>query len=170
MVEAWCSGFDELVESVRETTPEWAAAICDLNPDDIRDSARLYARPSRVPSSGASRSTSKFRQGPLCLAGCDLMALCGNVDVPGGNILVHNAFEINAGLRVGRAPHAARMARQEAQQQLRPVHRRRRLRGPCELGRLLQAIEDGVPVSHQDDVDTVVQHAVVSDPGMLLVS
>ena len=29
------------------------------------------------------------------------MALCGNVDVPGGNILVHNAFEINAGYASG---------------------------------------------------------------------
>ena len=37
----------------------------------------------------------------LCLAGCDLMAICGNVDVPGGNILVHNAFEINAGYASG---------------------------------------------------------------------
>ena len=35
------------------------------------------------------------------LAHCDLMAICGNLDRPGGNILVHNAFEINANYASG---------------------------------------------------------------------
>ena len=100
-VEAWCSGFDELVESVRETTPEWAAAICDLNPDDIRDSARLYARAEPGAIQWGLAFDQQVSAMALCLAGCDLMALCGNVDVPGGNILVHNAFEINAGYASG---------------------------------------------------------------------
>ncbi len=37
----------------------------------------------------------------LNLAVCDLMAICGNIDRPGGNILVRNSFEINAGYASG---------------------------------------------------------------------
>jgi anaerobic selenocysteine-containing dehydrogenase len=37
----------------------------------------------------------------LNLATCDLMALTGNIDNPGGNILVRNAFDINAGYSSG---------------------------------------------------------------------
>lgn len=36
-VDMWCAGFDELKESVKDTTPEWAAEICELsavNADD----------------------------------------------------------------------------------------------------------------------------------------
>ena len=28
---------------------------------------------------------------------CDLMAICGNIEKPGTHVLVHNAFDINAG-------------------------------------------------------------------------
>ena len=100
-VSAWCSGLEELAASVADTTPEWAAPICEVGAEKIRASARLYA--SAKP--GAIQWGLAFDQQrsamALCLAGCDLMALCGNVDVPGGNILVHNAFEINAGYASG---------------------------------------------------------------------
>ncbi|NTU88767.1 MAG: molybdopterin-dependent oxidoreductase, partial [Actinobacteria bacterium] len=42
-VEYWCAGFDEMAESVKDMTPEWAAEICGLDVDDIIASARLYA-------------------------------------------------------------------------------------------------------------------------------
>ena len=100
-VSMWCSGFDELAESVKETTPEWAGPICDLDPELIRASARFYANAKP----GAIQWGLAFDQQrsamALTLAGCELMAICGNVDVPGGNILVHNAFEINAGYASG---------------------------------------------------------------------
>lgn len=100
-VAAWCSGLDEVAESVKDTTPEWAAEICGLDAEVIRGSARLYA----LAQPGAIQWGLAFDQQlsamALCLAGCDLMAICGNVDVPGGNILVHNAFEINAGYASG---------------------------------------------------------------------
>ena len=46
----------------------------------------------------------------LNLAVCDLMAICGNLDRPGGNILVRNSFEINAGYASGEdfTPQSAR--------------------------------------------------------------
>ena len=100
-VSMWCSGFEELAESVKDTTPEWAGPICDLDPELIRASARFYANAKP----GAIQWGLAFDQQrsamALTLAGCELMAICGNVDVPGGDILVHNAFEINAGYASG---------------------------------------------------------------------
>ncbi len=144
-VDLWCAGFDELAESVKDMTPEWAAEICDLSVDDIRASARLYA--SATP--GAIQWGLAFDQQlsamALTLAGCDLMALCGNVDVPGGNILVHNAFECNAGYASG-------------EDLTPPEWRAKKLNNRFALGveggdfvahassdGLLQAIEDGFP-------------------------
>jgi len=43
-VEAWTHGFDELAKHVADKTPEWAAKITDLTPDQIRESARLMGR------------------------------------------------------------------------------------------------------------------------------
>ena len=102
-VEYWCAGFDQLAEAMKPMTPEWAAPICDLDADDIRASARTYAagKPSAI-QWGLSFDQ-QLSAMALCLAGCDLMAICGNVDVPGGNILVHNAFECNAGYASGEA-------------------------------------------------------------------
>lgn len=37
-----CKGWDELKESVREATPEWAGAICGVQPQLIRDVARVW--------------------------------------------------------------------------------------------------------------------------------
>ena len=42
-VGEWCDGFEELQEHVAEYTPEWAAPITWLEPDQIRQAARLYA-------------------------------------------------------------------------------------------------------------------------------
>ena len=100
-IDYWCAGFDELAESVKETTPEWASKICGLSAEDIRGSARLYASAKPGAIQWGLAFDQQLSAMALCLAGCDLMAICGNVDVPGGNILVHNAFEINAGYASG---------------------------------------------------------------------
>lgn len=42
-VENWCYGFDALREEMKDKTPEWAAAIAQVDADDIRGAARLYA-------------------------------------------------------------------------------------------------------------------------------
>ena len=100
-VDRWCAGFEELSEAVKDMTPEWAAEICDLDADDIRGSARLYANAKPGAIQWGLAFDQQLSAMALCLAGCDLMAICGNVDVPGGNILVHNAFECNAGYASG---------------------------------------------------------------------
>lgn len=144
-VSLWCAGFEELAESVKDMTPEWAAEICGLDADDIRNSARCYAAAKPGAIQWGLAFDQQLSAMALTLAGCDLMALCGNVDVPGGNILVHNAFEINAGYASG--------------EHLTPAEwRAKKLNNNFALGiqggdfvahassdGLLQAIEDGFP-------------------------
>ena len=100
-VDCWCAGFDELAASVKDATPEWAAEICDLDAEDVLGSARLYATAKPAAIQWGLAFDQQLSSMSLCLAACDLMALTGNLDVPGGNILVRNAFEINAGYATG---------------------------------------------------------------------
>ena len=100
-VDCWCAGFDEAAASVKDATPEWAAEICDLDAEDVLGSARLYATAKPAAIQWGLAFDQQLSSMSLCLAACDLMALTGNLDVPGGNILVRNAFEINAGYATG---------------------------------------------------------------------
>ncbi len=100
-VDLWCMGLDELWGSVKDKTPEWAASICDLDAEDIRGAARLYATSKPATIQWGLAFDQQMSAMALNLATCDLMAITGNVDVPGGNILVRNAFDINAGYSSG---------------------------------------------------------------------
>lgn len=85
-VQQWCSGFDELREHIAEYTPEWAAPITWLTPDQIRQATYLYAK--NTPGClqwgctwdqlGRSSTTASHA---LAL----IRAVCGNLDVPGGD-------------------------------------------------------------------------------------
>jgi len=43
-VEKWTVGFQDLAAHVAQYTPEWAARITDLSPDQIRETARVLGR------------------------------------------------------------------------------------------------------------------------------
>ena len=96
-VDYWCAGLEQLRESVKDCTPEWAAEICWLDADDIRESARLYASGNNSAIQWGLAHDQQRTAMSVCLACCDLMAITGNLDVPGGNVTIHNAFEINGG-------------------------------------------------------------------------
>ena len=165
---AWTAGAPaskSFSEAVKDMTPEWAAEICDLDADDIRGSARLYANAKPGAIQWGLAFDQQLSAMALCLAGCDLMAICGNVDVPGGNILVHNAFECNAGYASGESFTP-------------PEWRAKKLNNSFALSIeggdfVAHASSDGlsaghrgrVPVPHQDDVDPVVQHPVLPRHG-----
>ncbi len=100
----WCDGFDELMEHVAEYSPEWAAPITWLEPDQIRAAARMYAmnKPGCIQwgctwdQIGRASTTGSHA---LAL----LRAVCGNLDVPGGdgmpgpalNFLTDEELELN---------------------------------------------------------------------------
>ena len=100
----WCEGFDELMEHVAQYSPEWAAPITWLEPDQIRAAARMYAmnKPGCIQwgctwdQIGRASTTGSHA---LAL----LRAVCGNLDVPGGdgmpgpalNFLTDEELELN---------------------------------------------------------------------------
>jgi len=81
-----CTGFDELAAHVRDFPPEWASAVTRVPADRIRDAARAFAvtRPACVQwGNGIDMSASSFQAGRALLI---LMAVTGNLDVPGGMV------------------------------------------------------------------------------------
>lgn len=86
-VDKWCYGFDEFKERVAFMTPEKAAEICEVTVEDIYKFAHMYAaaKPASIAWGLAfDQNTNGMQAGQCVLA---LMAMCGNLDVPGGNIV-----------------------------------------------------------------------------------
>jgi len=85
-VAQWTHGFDQLAERVRDFSPERMAPITDLSAELIRESARFYAqsRPAAIQWGNPIEQTVHNFDAARALV-C-LMAVCGNLDVPGGNI------------------------------------------------------------------------------------
>lgn len=96
-VECWCAYYDELTEHVEQFTPAWAAEITGVSEEDIIGSARLYASANPGAIQWGLAFDTQVSSMQLCQSASDLMAICGNLDVPGGMSLVHNSFEVNAG-------------------------------------------------------------------------
>ncbi|WP_165047158.1 MULTISPECIES: molybdopterin dinucleotide binding domain-containing protein [unclassified Adlercreutzia] len=86
-VENWCYGFDEFSERVKTMTPERAAQICEVDVEDIYKAVRLYAtsKPASIAIGLALDQNPNGMQACQCIMAC--MALTGNLDVPGGNIV-----------------------------------------------------------------------------------
>ena len=85
-VENWTHGFNELAEHVQGYTPEKMSDITWVPADLIRQGARFYAQthPAVIGWGNAiehSPHTFDTTRALVCL-----MAICGNLDVPGGNI------------------------------------------------------------------------------------
>jgi len=86
-VDRWCYGFDKLRERVKEYPPEKVAEITWLPADKIREAARLYAttKPAAVHHRVAIEHNINSTQTDRALI--ILIALTGNIDVEGGNLL-----------------------------------------------------------------------------------
>ena len=100
-VEKWTFGFDELKERVQEYTPAKAAEVCWVDEELIIEVARYYAKAK--PSSiqwGLSVDMSKIgtvtAHAIACLAG-----VTGNIDNPGGNVLIDQASGLEFGYNSG---------------------------------------------------------------------
>lgn len=87
-VENWCIGFDELVEHMQEYTPEWAAPITWLDPEQIRAAARMYAKnkPGNI-QWGCSWDQMGSNGGTGTHARALMRAITGNLDCPGGDLM-----------------------------------------------------------------------------------
>jgi anaerobic selenocysteine-containing dehydrogenase len=89
-VSAHTVGLDELKGQVEQWTPEHAAEVCGLDPDDIRRAARIFAESPRV----LSTVLQGFYQAPQATASScqvnNLHLLRGMIGKPGGGILQMN--------------------------------------------------------------------------------
>ncbi len=85
-VDQWTVGFDPLSDHVRELTPEKMGPLTGIDPDMIRNGARMYAaaNPAAIQWGNAIEQTPQNFDAARALI-C-LMAICGNLDVPGGNV------------------------------------------------------------------------------------
>ena len=85
-VQQWTHGFDELAAHVAAYSPEKMAPVTGVSAERIRECAKAYAaaRPAAIAWGNAIEHTVNTFDAARSLV-C-LMALCGNLDVPGGNI------------------------------------------------------------------------------------
>jgi anaerobic selenocysteine-containing dehydrogenase len=86
-VSRWCYGFDKLVPHIQNYTPEWAEPITGLPADQIRDFARLYATTKPACLSAGNAFDQVVASNSAVRAVAILIAITGNLDRPGGNIV-----------------------------------------------------------------------------------
>jgi len=85
-VERWTHGFGKMAEHVRGYSPEFMTDVTWVPSDLIRKAARFYAvsHPSAIQwGNPLEQQENNFHAARALVA---LMAICGNLDVPGGNI------------------------------------------------------------------------------------
>ncbi|MBW2118661.1 MAG: molybdopterin-dependent oxidoreductase [Deltaproteobacteria bacterium] len=85
-VENWTYGFEDLREHVKEYTPEKVSDITWIPPDSIRETARLYARSKPATIQWGNPIEHNIHTFDITRVLICLMAICGNLDVPGGNV------------------------------------------------------------------------------------
>lgn len=86
-VEKWTHGFSELADHIQKYTPDWAGPITGLNAGQIRDLARTYAttKPACIDHGNGLEHAPSSNNAVRAIA--ILMAITGNLDRPGGDIL-----------------------------------------------------------------------------------
>ncbi len=93
--EKWVNGADEVREQVRYFSPERASAECGVSAGDIVSAALLYCRSEPAALHwGVSMDMSPSALG-TAHALTSLVVLSGNLDVPGGNVIVTDPFGIS---------------------------------------------------------------------------
>ena len=85
-VEKWTHGFDELAFHVKNFTPEKMSKVTWVPADLIREGARLYAEAKPAALGWGNPIEQNIHSFDICRSLVCMMAICGNLDVPGGNI------------------------------------------------------------------------------------
>jgi anaerobic selenocysteine-containing dehydrogenase len=85
-VQNWTFGFEELSDHIQQFPPEKMSEVTWISPDLIRKAARFYAhsRPAAIQWGNPIEQTVNNFDAARAIV-C-LMAICGNLDVAGGNI------------------------------------------------------------------------------------
>ena len=95
-VEKWCHGFEEFRERASHYSPEMAAELTWVEADTIREMARMYAtiKPATMLRRiGTGQHTNSIQTARIFSI---LVALTGNIDVEGGNLLIKDMGGLKA--------------------------------------------------------------------------
>ena len=100
-VENWCYGFEALAERVQEYPPSKVAEITWIPEEEIVAAARMYAaaKPATI-HWGLAVDMSKNGVITAHAIAC-LVGITGNIDVPGGNVLIDQAASLEFGYNSG---------------------------------------------------------------------
>ncbi|MEQ3363301.1 molybdopterin-dependent oxidoreductase, partial [Raoultibacter massiliensis] len=100
-IDKWTYGYEALAERVKEYPPSKVAEICWVEEDLIVEAARFYAKaqPSTI-QWGLAVDMSKIGT-PTAHAIACLAGITGNIDNPGGNILIDQACGLEFGYNSG---------------------------------------------------------------------
>ncbi|MDR2492815.1 MAG: molybdopterin-dependent oxidoreductase [Coriobacteriales bacterium] len=147
-VDNWTYGFDELKQRVQEYTPEKVAETCWVPAEQIVEAARLYAnaKPAGVQWGLAIDMQISAMEASAAIS--DLVAITGNLDVPGGNVLVRYAYNSSKKYGCGIEFISPEMLDRRIGTDQSPIHKAGYTPFiPPDL--LLEAMENGVPYRPQ---------------------
>jgi len=85
-VEKWTYGFEDLRNHVKKYSLERVSEITWIPPDLIRETARHYARSKPAAIQWGNPIEHNIHTFDMTRALVCLMAICGNLDIPGGNV------------------------------------------------------------------------------------
>ncbi len=89
-VEKWTYGFEDLRDHVQKYTPEKISDITWVPPDLIRETARHYAESKPAVILWGNPIEQNIHTFDITRALICLMAITGNLDIPGGNVNAHD--------------------------------------------------------------------------------
>ena len=109
-VDGFTYGFEELAEHVQAYDPETVGNITEISPDLIRQAAHLYARSKPAALQWGNAIEHDINVFDSARALICLMAITGNLEVPGGNINPHDPpiMGLGAFVRADLIPDKAR--------------------------------------------------------------
>ena len=107
-VNGYCQGFEELREHIQRYTPEWAAEITSLSPEEIVLVAKTFAvnRPASYRGNNGVSQHSNSTQSARAFS--ILTAVTGTIDIPGGTLMPTVPSGYNTGSRLLRSTRLAR--------------------------------------------------------------
>jgi anaerobic selenocysteine-containing dehydrogenase len=94
-VDKWCYGFEELSERVKEYPPEKAEEISWVPAEKIRGAARMFAKAKPASIQWGLAIDTQRAGVSVANSICALVAITGNLDVPGGQHLIRAAFGVD---------------------------------------------------------------------------
>lgn len=90
-VDTWCIGFKDLAAHVESYTPQMVARACGIDAEDVVRVARLFAQSPSAIITGRGIDQIGKNVLPTHRARTALLAICGDVDRPGGCTLLETS-------------------------------------------------------------------------------